>query len=199
MTCDPRALGQILLETTSLDEASLENALTIQQERGGRIGEILINQKMVTEEEVFQALSRQLNVPFWPEIADEGLDLELLRTVPINFCKRHTLLPLKSEADIVQVAVSDPLDLAPMDDLQLLLKKLGERFEIIRKENGSTVKAINLSGLAGGSAAFLLASLYDNFKGNILFVTTDYDSAQNLADDLINIIGEDSIHFFPNR
>jgi general secretion pathway protein E len=108
MTCDPRALGQILLETTSLSEESLQNALKIQQERGGRIGEILINQKLVTEEEVFQALSRQLNIPFWPEIADEGLDLEMLRTVPINFCKRHTLLPLKSEGEIIRVAVSDP-------------------------------------------------------------------------------------------
>ena len=96
MTCDPRALGQILLETTSLDEEALRDALAIQQQRGGRIGEILINQNLVTEEEVFQALSRQLNIPYWPEIADEQLDLELLRTVPINFCKRHILLPLKS-------------------------------------------------------------------------------------------------------
>ncbi len=50
MTCDPRALGQILLEKTSLSEEALENALAIQQERGGRIGEILISQKLVTEE-----------------------------------------------------------------------------------------------------------------------------------------------------
>jgi general secretion pathway protein E len=122
MTCDPRALGQILLETTSLNEESLENALAIQRERGGRIGEILINQRLVTEEEVFQALGRQLSIPYWPEIPDVGLDLEMLRSVPINFCKRHTLLPLKSEGEIVQVAVADPLNLAPMDDLQLLLK-----------------------------------------------------------------------------
>ncbi len=142
MTCDPRALGQILLETTSLDEEALRDALAIQQQRGGRIGEILINQNLVTEEEVFQALSRQLNIPYWPEIADEQLDLELLRTVPINFCKRHILLPLKSEGEIVQVAVSDPLDLAPMDDLQLLLKKpvqavLARPFNVLHTINRS--------------------------------------------------------------
>jgi general secretion pathway protein E len=177
MTCDPRALGQILLETTSLDEEALLNALTIQRERGGRIGEILINQKLVTEEEVFRALSRQLNIPYWPEIADEGLDLELLRTVPINFCKRHTLLPLKSEGEIVQVAVSDPLDLAPMDDLQLLLKK---PVQAVLARPTHVLHAINRSyDLISETAEKMVEGLHEE---ELDLLTTELEEPKDLLD-----------------
>jgi len=177
MTCDPRALGQILLETTSLDEESLQAALAIQQERGGRIGEILINQKLVTEEEVFQALSRQLNIPYWPEIADEELDLELLRTVPINFCKRHTLLPLRSEGETVQVAVSDPLDLAPMDDLQLLLKK---PVQAVLARPYNVLHAINRSyDMISETAEKMVEGLHEE---ELDLLTTELEEPKDLLD-----------------
>ena len=177
MTCDPRTLGQILLETTSLDEDALLAALAIQQERGGRIGEILINQKLVTEEEVFEALSRQLNIPYWPEIADEGLDLELLRTVPINFCKRHTLLPLKSEDETVQVAVSDPLNLAPMDDLQLLLRK---PVQAVLARPSTVLHAINRSyDLISETAEKMVEDLHEE---EIDLLTTELEEPKDLLD-----------------
>ena len=177
MTCDPRTLGQILLETTSLDEEALQAALAIQQERGGRIGEILINQKLVTEEEVFQALSRQLNIPYWPEIADEKLDLELLRTVPINFCKRHTLLPLKSEGETVQVAVSDPLDLAPMDDLQLLLRK---PVQAVLARPTKVLHAINRSyDLISETAEKMVEDLHEE---ELDLLTTELEEPKDLLD-----------------
>jgi general secretion pathway protein E len=177
MTCDPRTLGQILLETTSLDEDALQAALAIQQERGGRIGEILINQKLVTEEEVFQALGRQLNIPCWPEIADEGLDLELLRTVPINFCKRHTLLPLRSEDETVLVAVSDPLDLAPMDDLQLLLKK---PVQAVLARPSVVLHAINRSyDLISETAEKMVEGLHEE---ELDLLTTELEEPKDLLD-----------------
>lgn len=59
--------------------------------------------------------------------------------------------------------------------------------------------AISVSGLAGGAAAFLLAALYHRYDGNILYVTSDFDDAQNLSDDLSNILGEGNVCFFPPR
>ncbi len=58
---------------------------------------------------------------------------------------------------------------------------------------------IRLAGLSGGATTFLLASLYENRNGNILFVTADFDEAQNLADDLANLIGEEAVQFYPTR
>lgn len=71
--------------------------------------------------------------------------------------------------------------------------------EIDKSRQAEKSVPITLGGLAGGSAAFLLASLFGRSDGNILFVTSNYDEGQSLADDLINIVGEDAVQFFPSR
>ncbi|MCP4566236.1 MAG: hypothetical protein GY841_01510, partial [FCB group bacterium] len=70
------------------------------------------------------------------------------------------------------------------------------------KENDTGTRhepTMPLAGLAGGSAAFLLASLWNRYDGNIIFVTSNHDEGQGLADDLINIVGEKAVQFFPAR
>lgn len=67
-----------------------------------------------------------------------------------------------------------------------------------RAEGGKTTP-IRISGLAGGSLAFLLAALLERTDGDILMVTGNYDDGQNLADDLINIVGEQSVCYYPSR
>ena len=58
---------------------------------------------------------------------------------------------------------------------------------------------ISLSGLAGGSVAFLLAALHQRLDHNILFVAGNFEDGQSLADDLSNIIGEEAVCYFPLR
>lgn len=60
-------------------------------------------------------------------------------------------------------------------------------------------RRINLTGLAGGAPAYLLAGLYDEHQGHILYVMSSFDEAQVVTDDLINIIGGDAVQFFPGR
>ena len=65
-------LGQILQQKFSLSTERLEEALRIQQEKGGRLGEILIRLKAVKEEEVLEALGVQLSLSYWPELSQIG-------------------------------------------------------------------------------------------------------------------------------
>ncbi len=59
--------------------------------------------------------------------------------------------------------------------------------------------SLSLSGLAGGSVAFLLAALHQRLDHNILFVAGNFEEGQSLADDLSNIIGEEAVCYFPSR
>ena len=140
MPFDPRPLGQILLEMTSLSEEALENALDVQKQRGGRIGEVLVSLKLVTEEDVYLALGRQMDMPFWSKIEEQKIDLDLLRAVPINFAKKHTIIPLSLDGEVILVATADPLNLASLDDLQLLLK---QPMQPILVRPSTIVQAIN--------------------------------------------------------
>ena len=118
---DTRRLGEILREQIGFDEEKIEEALQHQNDRGGRIGEILVGMKVVTAEDVINALSTQLDLPVVDEIDISTVDAELVHRIPINFAKQQLVLPLSQTTEEVVVAVSDPLNTFALDDVRMLL------------------------------------------------------------------------------
>jgi len=118
-----RPLGEILKVSAGLTQERLEEALSLQTEKGGRIGEVLVGLKYVTEEEVAKALGIQFDIPFVGRIGVENVDQELLKMVPINFAKQTRILPLGLDGDLVALAIADPLDTTTLDHARLLLQK----------------------------------------------------------------------------
>jgi general secretion pathway protein E len=118
-----RPLGEILVTLGAVRPAEVEEALRTQEEKGGRLGEILVAMKATREEDVLRALSAQLSLPYLPEIPMDTVDASLTEGVPINFAKQWKLLPLRRVGDAVEVAMADPLETFPFDDLRVILKK----------------------------------------------------------------------------
>jgi len=117
-----RPLGEILRALVpSLTEERIQEALTLQAEKGQRLGEVLVGMKAVTEEDVAKALGHQLDLPYLARIFTEEVDAELVKRIPINFAKQAHILPLSMEGDAVAVAVADPLDTSALDHVRLLL------------------------------------------------------------------------------
>ena len=118
-----RYIGSILLAETALRREQLDEALRLQAEAGGRLGEILVKMRAITEDELLHALGVQLDIPVPAAIHPEEVDLELCQKVPINFVKQHQLLPLKLDVQqrIVTAALADPLEICALDDLRTLL------------------------------------------------------------------------------
>jgi general secretion pathway protein E len=114
-------LGEMLLRGTRLSPEQLDVAQRRQAETGGRLVEILIEDGSLTEDELLDALGQQLAIRVRREIRTEDVDEGLIARVPIGFAKTHKLLPLKRDAlGILHVAISDPFDTSPLDDLRLL-------------------------------------------------------------------------------
>jgi general secretion pathway protein E len=116
-----RPIGQILIETADLSPERLSEGLALQAEKGGRLGEILMGLKVVTEEQVLRALSLQLDMPFSARLPMELITPELIQRIPINFAKLNRCLPLREENGVFVVAIGDPLDTALLDEARLLL------------------------------------------------------------------------------
>ncbi len=117
-----RPLGQILLETAGLAQEKLDEALTQQAEKGGRLGEILVGLKALSEEQVLAALAVQLDLPFSERLAIDAITPELIRQLPINFAKQARILPLRRDGDAIVLATGDPLDTALLDEARMLLE-----------------------------------------------------------------------------
>ncbi|WP_205624787.1 type II secretion system ATPase GspE [Vulgatibacter incomptus] len=117
-----RPLGEILRETAGLDRRKLEEALSRQAESGGRLGEILVGMKAVSEEQVLRSLALQLDLPFAEKIVERDLDIELVKRIPINFAKQFKVIPLARRDGAIEVAVADPLDTTALDQARLTLQ-----------------------------------------------------------------------------
>ena len=115
-----KTIGQILLELGAggVTVDSLEQALVQQAKEGGRLGEVLVKMRLATEEDVLQALGRQLGIAVLADLKVDEVDTELATKIPISFAKQHRVLPLRVEAGSVLVATADPLDVWALDDLR---------------------------------------------------------------------------------
>src|SRR5690606_3140763 len=114
-------LGEILVRTVGLDPEKIDEALERQAESGGRIGEILVAMKAVTEEEMLRALALQLDLPFVEKLSGDAIDSELVRRIPINFARQFRLIPVARTPEGVEVATADPLAVDALDQARLSL------------------------------------------------------------------------------
>ncbi len=115
-----KLIGEVLKETCGLSEEALADALKVQEQKGGRIGEILIQQKAISESDLLKALSIQFDMPFFPDIPTEDLNTDFTEKVPIQFLKKYKIVPVLTSNEAA-VAVNDPLEFQPLDDLRQVL------------------------------------------------------------------------------
>jgi general secretion pathway protein E len=152
----PADLGAILVATTQLTEEQLDAARKSQHESGGRLADHLIAEGLVSADEVLDGLSRQLGLPVLPRIDTSEIDEDLIEKVPIGFAKTHGILPLQhEEGGGVRVAVTNPLNTAPLDDLQLLFD--GSEIHLELANQRTILGAINEVYDRGATATDALA------------------------------------------
>jgi len=120
---EERYVGEILVRQGALSPERLEQALNIVSERGARLKDVLTTSHMLEEAAYVEALARDLGLPVLTKIQVDEIPNELIELVPINFARQHKLLPLSIQNNVVRVAVSNPLDLSPLDDLRALCGK----------------------------------------------------------------------------
>src|SRR3989304_588257 len=135
-------LGDILRNISSLGDKEIGECLDIKRDKGGRIGDILVRAKHIRETDLLKALSIQLRIPYVHNLTEEEIDKELVSSVPISFLKRHVLIPFHKDNGTVKVAISDPLNITPIDDLRTFLES---DIELFLTESITILNAINMA------------------------------------------------------
>ena len=176
-------LSEILIDMGAISAEQVEQALETQREKGGRLGELLIKMKLVNEETMLQALSRQLGLPFQNKINHEDVDVGLISQLPIAYAKRNLVLPIyrNEESKKVKVACADPLNYQTLDDIRLFLS---EEIETVIVPSGMIFDTINLT--------------YDKLSGTTDDVMSDLEESESYgeiyeeAPDLIDVEDEEA-------
>lgn len=118
-----RRLGDTLLDQGLLTEEELATALEEQLRTGERLGRTLVRLALLSESEVADALSKHLGIKR-VDFSELYLSAEVVDLVPAAFIMTRHVLPLEVQNGSLLVAMVDPLDITVIDDLQRLTGKM---------------------------------------------------------------------------
>jgi len=112
-------LGELLVERGVIDREQVAMAMAYQNEKGGLFGEILVELKFATEEDIAQALTCQYGFPYLP-LANYEIDPEVINSVPENVCRQFCLIPIDKIGKSLTLAMANPLNRNAVEDVELL-------------------------------------------------------------------------------
>ena len=120
-------LGDLLIKHTTLTPEQLEECVKLQQDEGGRLGDILLRKKYVQPHEIMRALCAQIDLPFIEDLKPAEIDPKLVDLIPINYARTREILPVEKKDGVLTVAVSDPFNLESLEDIRIIYGNLDVR------------------------------------------------------------------------
>ncbi|MFT7579004.1 MAG: general secretion pathway protein E [Myxococcota bacterium] len=115
-----RTIEEILVDRAVISPATVENALEVQADRGGRMGDILLEMKAIDDVQLASGLSEQFGLELVSEIDADEVDPGLVADLSLSYTRTHVVLPLDSDEYYVRVAVADPLNTYAIDDIRTI-------------------------------------------------------------------------------
>lgn len=115
-----KLLGRILKDMDKVSESQIQEALAVQNERGGAIGDILVDLGYIEEEDLTMALARQSGM----KVVDlDGMEIppDVINRVSPAVARAYNIIPIDYDNSILTVALADPTHLKTLDDLRFLL------------------------------------------------------------------------------
>jgi MSHA biogenesis protein MshE len=115
-------LGDLLLQQKLISQEQLKGALEDQTRSGRKLGRVLIESGYLSEDQIGEALARQLGVPFI-NLKYYNFNSAVIRKLPEAQARRFRALVLEEQDDMVLVAMVDPTDLFAFDEISRLTRK----------------------------------------------------------------------------
>ena len=118
-----KRLGEMLIANEYITEEQLKKALEIQRKHPGKkIGEILVEQGFTTQKRVYKMLERQLGVEFI-DLTGTVVPKEMARLVPRSIAKKYSVIPVSATADTLSLAMADSLNFMATEAVRKVAKR----------------------------------------------------------------------------
>ena len=117
-----KRLGDVLIDAGLISEEQLSHALRRQKETKRRLGDELIAEGVITEAGLIEALQMQLGVEF-VDLSQIDLDPEMSRVVSKNVARQYSVVPVRQSPEEVYLAMSDPLNFMAIEAVKNATRK----------------------------------------------------------------------------
>ena len=114
-------IGDLLVEAGAITAEQLQEALAKQKEEGGMLGNIIMELGFISRELLITVLTTQMGIDYC-EIRTVQIDENVLNLVPKELVTKYKAMPIgfaEDNANVLQVAMADPMDLMAVDDISI--------------------------------------------------------------------------------
>jgi len=111
-------LGELLIKSGLIDDEQLRVALDVQNHAGGKLGSILVEQLIMSEEQLAEALAEQKGLEL-VHLSSYAFDRDAVALLPQRIARMRRIIPLGYRDDKIVLAMADPLDVEAIDDMRL--------------------------------------------------------------------------------
>lgn len=117
-----RKLGDILVEKGDITPTQMAYVIDKLKVSNDRFGEICLNDGLITESALSQALAEQFGLEY-VDLQDLKISESIMNTLTPDIMYRYQFVPIEQEGDALVIAISDPTDVVKLDELELLLDR----------------------------------------------------------------------------
>ena len=113
-----RKLGEILVAAGKITPEQLQDVLSRQKQLGKKIGQILVDEEIVTDSDIIEAIETQTGIKR-VDLTETGCDKKAIKMVSQKICDKYDLAPFGFEGSKIKVALADPLNIFAIDDISI--------------------------------------------------------------------------------
>ncbi len=153
-----KKLGEIMIDSGLITIPELQQALELQKRRKIPLGKALMEMNLVTENQISEALSKQIGFPYI-NLINYPLQSEVLNLIPIKLIQKYCILPVALKDNLLVVATGEPENIegldavrqftkrelevyyAPEEDIQFIINRFSSQKQL--QENATTLKKNN--------------------------------------------------------
>ncbi|MBF4435354.1 type II/IV secretion system protein [Vibrio anguillarum] len=187
-----KRLGDLLVEEGIITENQVEQALVAQKRSGRKLGDTLIELGFLSEQQMLSFLSQQLSLPLI-DLSRANVDIDAVQILPEVHARRLRALIIGKNGDTLRIAMSDPADLFAQESLLTQLPQYS--FEFVIAPEKQLVEGFDRYYRRTKEIASFAEQLQLEHQGNTAF---DFDIGDDDSDEvtvvkLINSLFEDAI------
>jgi len=156
-----RDILHILAEAGIINDEQVQRVQELQQRTRDRLEHVLLQQRMVTQQQLAFFTSLQLGIPF-VNLRREGLKADAVKLLPESVARKYGVIPVEERNGAIVVAMEDPKDIEALEDLAAITMK---RIEPVISTAQDIQEMIDLSYRIGGELEEQLSQIPTRYRG----------------------------------
>ncbi|WP_265443720.1 GspE/PulE family protein [Acetivibrio straminisolvens] len=113
-----KRLGDLLMEAGLISKEQLDKALELQKTTGKKLGVLLASEGIVAQEDIVRVLEGMMGISH-VALEEYNIDPAICNLIPEKLARRYELIPIDQKDGVLTVAMSDPLNVFAIDDVEV--------------------------------------------------------------------------------